>query len=113
MSKHTPGPWALLNGYDIFSELGADSGDGYKAPENDGWMIATVELGSVINDDGETIEIGHGVARANAHLIAAAPELFEALDKLANGYSGCRWDTGLVPRIEMAKKALAKARGES
>lgn len=39
--KGTPGPWSRVNGYNIFSDLGADSGDGYKAPGNDGWLIAT------------------------------------------------------------------------
>ena len=48
--------------------------------------------------------------RANAHLIAAAPDLYEALENLLsavenNAYVGSKW-------IEEASDALAKARGE-
>lgn len=109
--KGTPGPWTLVSGYNIFSELGADGGDGYKAPENDGWLIATVELGRVFSEDGEIIELGHGVARANARLIAAAPELLEALAGLMRVEArdrimpvGAEWDA--------ARAAIAKALGE-
>lgn len=50
--------------------------------------------------------------RANARLIAAAPELLESLDELANGYAGNGWDVGIVPRISKARAAIAKALGE-
>lgn len=114
MSKHTPGPWTLVNGYNIFSELGADSGDGYKAPENDGWLIATVELGRVINDDGELVEIGHGVARANARLIAAAPELLEALEEARLTLEVVQGRGSSVKlTLDIIDKAIAKATGES
>lgn len=58
-----------------------------------------------------------GSAKANAHLIAAAPELYEALEEMveryAPGYHDCI-DNGL-PECEIcnARAALAKARGES
>lgn len=45
-------------------------------------------------------------AEANAHLIAAAPELYEALKTLdARGWTTATWD--------LAKRALAKAEGRS
>ena len=49
---------------------------------------------------------------ASAHLIAASPELYQALDYLAQlgkGTTVVEWEEGL----KMAYAALAKARGES
>lgn len=48
---------------------------------------------------------------ANAHLIAAAPELYEALANLlavSEGEGGTRFDAQ-----DIARAALAKARGET
>lgn len=46
---------------------------------------------------------------ANAHLIAAAPDLYEALDRLVNWI----WsEHGMTDRVNDAVKALSKARGE-
>jgi len=47
-------------------------------------------------------------SEADAHLIAAAPELYEALDNLEN-------DDGSIPdhAWKLVQAALAKARGES
>lgn len=64
MSKHTPGPWAM-----------PDSGQGRisKVGVNGGWdgMIATADCGDYARSRSEGL--------ANARLIAAAPELLEAL----------------------------------
>ena len=102
--KGTPGPWELMNGCNVFSQLGADSGDGYKAPDNDGWLIATVEIGAVSDENGELVEMGRSCVAANARLITAAPDLLEAL---ADWY---REHTGLPPTA--ANAAIAKALGE-
>lgn len=48
---------------------------------------------------------------ANAHLIAAAPELYEALESLLYGIENS--DRIENYRIDVAIKALAKARGET
>ena len=65
-------------------------------------------------------EVGIGISeaeqRANAHLIAAAPDLYEALNRIYNkllisdrdGESHISEEDG-----EMARTALAKARGEA
>lgn len=57
---------------------------------------------SWINDPEDAIE-----AKANAHLLAAAPDLYEALANLEN-------DAGQIPEHawQMVQAALAKARGE-
>lgn len=49
-------------------------------------------------------------ADANARLIAAAPELFTALEKMTSDYAG--WNSVNDPLLVEATAALAKARGE-
>lgn len=50
-------------------------------------------------------------AKANAHLIAAAPELYMWLSALA--VPDARWQNAPHDLIEFAQAALKKARGES
>ena len=47
---------------------------------------------------------------ANAHLIAAAPELYEALEALVPFVNGAF--EGAMQRVKSARAALRKARGE-
>lgn len=50
---------------------------------------------------------------ANARLIAAAPELYEAVEDLAERMIGAFPSLADTPEIQRAKAALAKARGEA
>ena len=87
------------------------------------WRVETQDI-SVSTDDGEQIAQtaavpGFGMSvhwnipqrKANAHLIAAAPDLYEALAGLMYEIADCSqfdlWDNA-----EKAEAALAKARGE-
>lgn len=86
---HTPGPWV------------SDRGVFIKAAGN-GVKIATMRLSDGRGKDGrEEREID----LANARLIAAAPELLEALERLA---ANCTADE---PALKAADAAIAKARG--
>jgi hypothetical protein len=84
-TKHTPGPWR-----------GGQDGNlrvyGPDATEHAG-LIAQVFKG-----------------RGNVNLIAAAPELLESLEEIWEGYSILG---GSQIRVERARAAIAKARGEA
>lgn len=103
MNKHTPGPWSYWSGYNhvdkLEAEVTADGGD-----------IVIASYNSLI-EQGE----------ANACLMAAAPELLKALERIAREH-----DCGCVPCVgscrskealeiaaeeiqEIARAAIAKA----
>lgn len=100
MSKHTPGPWAM-----------PDSGQGRisKVGANGGWdgLIATADCGDYARSREEGL--------ANARLIAAAPNLLEALKTARSMLAIC---AGPIPSnderdaIAWADAAIAKATGE-
>ena len=78
-TKFTPGPWGVNTGGEVVCDV------------NDFQWVMAQSRG---DDD-----------LANAHLIAAAPELYEALADLVQAFDG---EPGWGP----ARAALAKARGE-
>ena len=93
-AKFTPGPW------EVCEIQPGDKEIGIRGP--------SVEV--------DYDDVDHESARADAHLIAAAPDLYAALEEtlrqapcdceaMATHYSGCF--------REMARAALAKAGGES
>ena len=92
-TKHTPGPWVWDSHYDDlrplwYSEM--SQGCGYLSWDND-----------------ETRD-------ANAHLIAAAPDLLEALIELLQVQDGVPM-TGIdaTRRSDLARAAIAKAKGQT
>ena len=93
MSKFTPGPWSVGVANDTFeSDVGIHADD---------WIIA-----DMCNDIREEYGIDQ---EANANLIAAAPELYEALENALEVMEDGHQSNAKV----MAREALAKARGES
>ena len=107
MSKHTPGPWRVCGGMTpkytgIVSDKGYivfEMGDYSQQYEND----STVEAPGYIEQ------------RANADLIAAAPELLEALEELMGSYKSSLSDRLKAEWFEEYRKAEAavkKAKGE-
>ncbi len=98
--KWTKGPWvwrpAYLNaGQDEADTLAGTVGD----TEGDGMCVAAIH-----HDAGLP-------AVANANLIAAAPELYEALEELVRVQMDGDWEYWRGAR-DRAEAALAKARGE-
>lgn len=106
--KATPGPWTVYPDVDgNFFYVAQQDGAPYTPDYSDVCGLSCQTW------SGERFN----VQQANAHLIAAAPELYEALEEMveryAPGYHDCI-DNGL-PECEIcnARAALAKARGES
>ena len=101
-TKWTPGPWIFDNneGYgqnNIWSRM-TPTGAGKPGP-----LVATA-----VGDSAE--------AEANAHLIAAAPDLYAALElilPLGKGYVAANNVGNNRAFIADAETALAKARGEA
>ncbi len=95
--KWTPGPWSisedawLVNGIDSRERFkGSPSLDIYDAEE---WPLELMDE-----------------AKANAHLISAAPELYDALFDLVEKIKAQQSEH--KPFLRAAEGALAKARGE-
>ena len=92
MSKHTPGPWKIVG---IF-----------EWKDDQGVRLAQIEYLYVISaiEDRSLL----GTVQADARLIAAAPDLLEALEELLG------WETH-APQdaIDAARAAVRKATGES
>ena len=85
MAKHTPGPWYSRNGSSPHFQ-------GQIASESTG---ATVAI-SYSDEDG-----------ANARLIAAAPELLDALQNLLDACE--HWEDQNDPVLSSARAAIVKA----
>lgn len=86
----TPGPWAQINGINVFTELGATNLHGVTADHNDGWCVADTSVG-LTTVDGELIEMERSEQFDNATFIANArqdvPALLDEIEYL-NGVIG-------------------------
>jgi hypothetical protein len=111
-TKFTPGPWVALKGC--------------------GWCVSRPdaikrrEAALVVGMTPCTSLIGSGTfpdndmeSQANAHLIAAAPELYAALEAASDTLDACGRDTIGTPtcdffrmQVDECNAVLAKARGE-
>jgi hypothetical protein len=92
MSKHTPGPWIVyefVDGYDI------------RAPEAECYVATASDPEAVWGAIGR---------EEDACLIAAAPDLLEALENLLKVHEG---EGGTQHNaVDMARAVIAKAKGE-
>jgi hypothetical protein len=105
MSKHTPGPW-FVDGVAISSEAVTD--------------LAILNMANVRYSWGGSDFATRSHREANAHLIAAAPELLAELEYLveiaesamrAANRDGGEYDIGEM--LEAPRAAIAKAKGEA
>ncbi|WEA24063.1 hypothetical protein [Rhizobium binxianense] len=98
MSKHTPGPWMALEGKRGW-QIHTDHAKGKAAPHINHW-IANLKCESTPFAE-----------EANARLIAAAPDLLEALTVVAQKLGSLLWEGNDAPIIKKALAAIAKAEG--
>ena len=85
MDEHTPGPWSTI-----------------------GKWVYDVENPSPIAQC--LRPYGEGAANANARLIAAAPEMLEALELVVQAHEW--WSGGFSPELmDPVRAAIAKAKG--
>jgi len=89
MSKHTPGPWSVQYETDI-------------AAREDG--VGPVDVAHVY------MRTAPGRTEANARLLAAAPELLEALKSMCEGFKPLK--DADFPALAKARAAIAKAEGK-
>jgi hypothetical protein len=85
-SKHTPGPWAYRKAFDTSQTFYIEGPDG-------SWLCKS------------TIS----ATEANARLIAAAPELLEALKDAMATFANVQFPHGEYRFMGMARAAIAKA----
>lgn len=109
MSKHTPGPWAVEpRQWDHGASLAI------VAPNN-GYIVAIVpfdeDIQTVDEPDYETVK-RHPDDVPNAHLIAAAPAMYEALKELVTYLQDHVEDEALDNWAPVLKAAYALAQAE-
>jgi hypothetical protein len=92
MSKHTPGPWTFDNGIEFICTDTSPYGE---------WAVAKVN-------------IVRAEAKANARLIAAAPELLDALKLMRDAFLDTEGSHGTLEQTatDAAEAAIFKATGE-
>lgn len=95
-TQHTPGPWYIKR---IGNEINAGS-----------WEILCQLDDSFVAQLYRINKIPHKEVKANARLIAAAPELLKALNMIVNTENQDYITTVRTMR-EIAKQAIAKAEG--
>lgn len=97
--KHTPGPWEFDGDNAVMAEVGAH--------------ICTVSMGDdfpCLEDDQRAN--AEAECKANANLIAAAPELLEALKALLDQLVGDEFADD-ISSVVSARSAVSKAEGRS
>jgi len=109
MSKHTPSPWRL-------ETVRTQSGICHKIgpfPPKAHDLHSLPRHACLYADYPSAFDPADQELEANARLIAAAPELLEALEELMDGYLyGCAMDVKRE-NVARARAAIAKARGKS
>lgn len=100
--KWTPGPWFIDD--ELKEHCCHETAIGAKVPYGSGMYG---------KDVGIIVEVwGNDNYADNAHLITAAPEIYEALASIVNELTYGECPPALKPEIAEARAALAKARGE-
>ncbi len=105
ISSHTPGPWKVGNG-DIFA-------DGNETSDFDDIVICAIgQSGGGRSHEYAVVKAHKPEGRANARLIAAAPELLEALKEIRRvGDDKMAFASEWAAAVAKADAAISKAEG--
>lgn len=107
--QHTPGPWAYVVHDHSMASLGVLPDPGMGDP-----LVCTFSPCQACADRADPKEWRWGrcqtPSEADARLIAAAPDLLEALERTVQRLEG---DWAATKEVGMARAAIAKARGEA
>lgn len=104
MSKHTPGPWSAL------------TPDQFGRPVQADWVVAVGDAYICVGPQWD--EEYRDESLANARLIAAAPEMLEALKAVMDNESDWKWAQEFGGYVldddvrEQVRAAIAKAKGK-
>ena len=93
-ARHTPGPWKAVEA-------------AYNPP---GWLWVQNGPGALLADVHQNVNIPLDARNANARLMAAAPELLEALQEIITAADEEGWNQ-LDAGFTKARAAVAKALG--
>ena len=109
-TQHTPGPWKLYDADSLTPHVGTIS-----KKEKAGWLYETVcnmyeDMSDNYSTDNEYQLFDN--AQANARLIAAAPDLLEALKKLVSVAIGTEHGREFKHQVDIGIASIAKATGE-
>lgn len=97
MTKHTPAPWKVVG-------VPVTDKNGKRHPDS---------MRKVVTSSGGSVMCNGSNKFANAHLIAAAPELLEALNRARYELVTEKFYPETAPVIQVIDAAIAKARGEA
>ncbi len=113
MNKHTPGPWNILplegKYYGAEIEIGENSVKVWTPNYSASPFASVREIANGWEPEDGRDHVEDVQSYANACLIAAAPELLEALEKIALAASATVCNTDWI--AGHARDAIAKARG--
>ena len=98
--SHTPGPWSVED--PIEGELSIVEAN---KPTHEWKFIATVYL----REGNDPDEFPHAVSEANARLIAAAPDLLQAIEDVVESWDSDQYESPLGRKV---REAMAKAKGD-
>ena len=108
MSKHTPGPW-------VKAVKPTQVGRCFVIDTPDGLGRQHGHICCIYDDNTSFNMKSHEEHEANAHLIAAAPDLLEALKDVSRILDAVRYTVGLTKtqaeRLKRAGAAIARAEG--
>ena len=111
-SKHTPGPWVIQR------YVGSDAFQVHAwGRESNGWQPKPLPVAWIPNGWYRGDGALHNELEANAPLIAAAPDLLEALKAMValdeEHHQRCQGDEDVCREVRHARYAIAKAIGDT